>query len=98
MGAIPEFAPRGQDHLLRSTSVVTEVQYGKQSLSYKTFRPAASEVLRLTYLPRQIRVGDSPISKRDNLMEEGYTVTPLRDGDYIIRIRHSKSGAVRIAG
>jgi hypothetical protein len=98
MGAIPEFAPRGQDHLLRSTSVVTEVQYGKQSLSYKTFRPAASEVLRLTYLPKQIRVGDSAISKRDDLKEEGYTVTPLRDGDYIIRIRHIKSGAVRIAG
>ena len=37
MGAIPEFAPRGQDHLLRSTSVVTNVQYGLKCLSYKTF-------------------------------------------------------------
>ena len=33
MGAIPEFAPRGQDHLLRSTSVVTNVQYGLKCLS-----------------------------------------------------------------
>ncbi len=98
MGAIPEFAPYGQDHLLRSTSVVTDVQYGQRSLNYKTFRPAATEVLRLSYLPKQIRVGDKTIAVRNDLKGEGYTVTPLHDGDYIIRICHVGSETVHIAG
>jgi hypothetical protein len=98
MGAIPEFAPRGQDHLLRSTSVVTDVQYGQRSLAYQTFRPAATEVLRLSYLPKQVRVGDAAISVRNDLKDEGYTVTPLKDGDYIIRIHHKRSETVRILG
>ncbi len=98
MGAIPEFAPRNQDHLLRSTSVVTDVQYGKRTLTYKTFRAAATEVLRLSYLPREIRAADAVLSRRDNLKEDGYTILRLPDGDYVVRIRHSKTGNVRIAG
>jgi hypothetical protein len=98
LGAIPEFAPRGQDHLLRSSSVVTDVQYGQKSLTYKTFRPFAVDVLRLSYLPRQVRVGDAAIAVRNDLKDEGYTVTPLKDGDYIIRINHRQSETVRIQG
>jgi hypothetical protein len=98
MGAIPEFAPRGQDHLLRSSSVVTDVQYGKKSLVYKTFQSASSEVLRLSYLPKQIRVGDATLSVRNDLKSDGYTVTPLKDGDFVIRIRRSGAGEVRISG
>ena len=30
MGAVPEFAPIGQNHLLRSTSVIQKVTYGRQ--------------------------------------------------------------------
>lgn len=98
MGAIPEFAPHGQDHLLRSTSVVTDVQYGQRTLTYKTFRPAATEVLRLSYQPKQVRVGDTPISLTKDLKNEGYTVTPLKDGDYVIRIHHTHSETVHISG
>ena len=98
MGAIPEFAPPGQDHLLRSSSVVTDVQYGPKNLSYKTFRPSATDVLRLSYLPKQVRVGDIQVSVRNDLKNEGYTVTPLKDGDYVIRIRHTRPGTVHISG
>lgn len=98
MGAIPEFAPPGQDHLLRSTSVVTDVQYGQRTLSYKTFRPSATDVLRLSYLPKQVRVGDAQVSVRSDSKNEGYTVTPLKDGDYIVRIRRTRPGTVRISG
>jgi hypothetical protein len=78
--------------------VVTDVQYGQKSLTYKTFRPFAVDVLRLSYLPRQVRVGDAAIAVRNDLKDEGYTVTPLKDGDYIIRINHRQSETVRIQG
>jgi hypothetical protein len=36
LGAIPTLAPQHQDHLLRSSSVVQTVQYGKRSIQYRT--------------------------------------------------------------
>ena len=41
MGAIPEFAPIRENHLLRSSSVVTHVSYGNVSIEYKTFDSVA---------------------------------------------------------
>ena len=47
LGAIPTFAPQHQDHLLRSSSVVQAVQYGKHSIQYRTLilrRPRYSDL------------------------------------------------------
>ena len=59
MGAIPELAPVGQDHLLRSSSVVRKVQYSKLSLRYSTFAGSSTEVLRLSYAPLSVRAGNA---------------------------------------
>ena len=37
MAALPELAPRGEDHLLRSTSVVRRVSYRRRAVAYRTF-------------------------------------------------------------
>jgi hypothetical protein len=37
MGAVPEWAPPGEDHLVRSSSVVTEVAYRPRAVRYLTF-------------------------------------------------------------
>lgn len=98
MGAVPDFAPRGQDHLLRSTSVVRKVEYGQHSIRYQTFDPDASEVLRLTYKPSQVRAGQTTLSPRADLTGEGYTVKALPGGDYVIRVSHVSSGDISIGG
>jgi len=54
LGAIPEWAPRGEDHLLRSTSVVPEVAYAPGQVRYRAFDDAGEEVLRLSFVPRSI--------------------------------------------
>ena len=96
MAAIPEFAPKHADHLLRSSSVVTTVAYKPGELRYRTFHPDAAEVLRLTFRPASITAGTQALSLRSNLDGEGFTVSPLGD-DFVVRVRHSSSGEIRVA-
>ncbi len=98
LGAIPELAPKHEDHLLRSTSIVKTVQYGERSIHYWTFNPSATEVLRLSYKPATIEAGGAALSVRPDLKSQGYTITLLPGGDYVVRVRHTESGNVQIGG
>ena len=51
MGSLPEYAPVGADHLLRSSSIVQKVAYGRQRLAYTTFDRDSVEVIRRALLP-----------------------------------------------
>ena len=97
MGAVPEFAPVGETHLLHSTSVVQKVSYGKRSVSYQTFDRASTEVLRLNFKPRRVTAGGVTLREGRDVEAEGYTVQALASGDYVVRVRHVNSGAVSIA-
>ena len=96
MGAVPDFAPKGQDHLLRSSSVVQKVKYSSQGIEYQTFDKAATEVLRLTSKPARVVAGDSALPLRGDLKDEGYAVEALPDGDYVVRVRHARSNTISI--
>jgi hypothetical protein len=96
MGAIPEFSPVGQDHILRSSSVVQKVQYSTRSIDYRTFDEASTEVLRLSFHPVHITAGGVALSERSDLQSEGYTLERLADGDVIVRIRHVNSREISI--
>jgi len=98
MGALPEFAPIGENHLLRSSSVVQKVTYAEHSVQYKTFDAAATEVLRLHFKPARVTAGDTSLPQAESLQQDGYTVQPLAGGDFVVRVRHSKSGDVRVSG
>ncbi|MEW5980024.1 MAG: hypothetical protein AB1898_29870 [Acidobacteriota bacterium] len=98
MGAVPEFAPIGQDHLLRSSSVVQKVSYGNRKVEYRTFDNAGAEVLRLSFKPVRVTAQGTALAERNDLKEEGYTVRALPDGDYIVRLRRVKSKEARISG
>jgi hypothetical protein len=98
MGAIPELAPAGEDHLLRSSSVVQKVAYAARSIQYRTFDPAATEVFRLHFKPARITAGDASMPQRSDLNEDGFTVQPLRGGDFAVRVRHAHSGEIKVLG
>jgi hypothetical protein len=98
MGAVPDFAPVGENHLLRSSSVVQKVTYGNASVEYRTFDNAATEVLRLNFKPARVTAGGKALPERKDLKEEGFTVRPLPGGDYAVRLRHLESGEVSIMG
>jgi len=94
MAAVPEWAPSRENHLLRSTSIVTSASYG-DAVEYATF-DAATDVLRLRARPAKIDVGGVALALREDLAADGFTIAPIGSGDFVVRVRHA-SGTVRIA-
>jgi hypothetical protein len=96
MAAIPEFAPRGEDHLLGSTSVVTRVAYGKNLIAYRTFDADAREVFRLRSRPKSVTAGGTALSAAGDLTEEGFSVKPLDGGDFVLRVHHRQKTDIEV--
>ena len=71
--AMPELAPKRQDHLLGSTSVVQAVTYGKRRLSYRTFDADSVETLRLSYMPRRVVAGTAALQVSPDPAAVGYS-------------------------
>lgn len=96
MAAIPEWAPAGENHLLGSTNVVQKINYGTKGITYQTFLPGSTEVLRLTSLPKQITVDGKMLKRVDDLTNgEGWKWEKLKDGG-ILRINHHNGRNVAV--
>jgi hypothetical protein len=54
MAALPEMAPADQDHLLSSTSVITDITYTPGRIAYRTYHAEGAEILRLTFTPGSV--------------------------------------------
>ena len=94
MGAVPEWAPPGENHLVRSTSVVSHVEYAPDRVSWTTFDAEATETLRLASRPEAVTVGGTALGERDDLDEPGYVMQRLAGGDAVVRVRHTLPGEV----
>jgi hypothetical protein len=93
--AVPEWAPEGESHLLGSSSVVTKIAYGMGSVTYSTFDPTSTDVLRLSFIPDTVYAGGQPLKRRTDLKQEGYT---LDEATHVLRIRHEQSRDVDVQG
>jgi hypothetical protein len=93
--AVPEWAPADESHLLGSLSVVTKIAYAAGSVTYSTFDPESTDVLRLNFTPETITVGGKAISRRKDLSQEGYT---FDDKTHALSILHTSSRDVDIQG
>jgi hypothetical protein len=85
MALLPALAPKRQNHLLGSSSVVRSVSYGRNRVSYSTFAASAQEVLRLRFRPARVTGGEM-------------TVEPVGGGDYVVRVRHEDARSITLAG
>lgn len=97
LAAVPEWAPPGESHLLGTSSLVKDISYGSEEISYTTVHAKATDVLRLDTRPGRVLAGGRELVLRKSLEggQEGYTLRPLGD-DFELRIHHVGSGAVRI--
>jgi hypothetical protein len=98
LGAVPDFAPVGQDHLLRASSPVQKVSYGNRRIEYRTFGKAGTEVLRLNFRPGDVSAGGTRLTEQSDLNKDGYTVQPLQGGDFVVRVRHTRANDLTING
>jgi hypothetical protein len=93
MGAVPEWAPPGEDHIVRSSSVVAEVGYGPGSVRYRTFDAEGEEVLRLSFAPRAVTAGGRLLRRTDSRVEPGWR---FDQGTGVLRVRRCAARRVRI--
>lgn len=87
MGAVPAWAPPGENHLLRSSSVLRTIEYGDTAVSYSTFDDSGEEVLRLRLEPKSVQAGGVGVPKGDGM--PGYSMYPIANGGVAVRIRRN---------
>lgn len=92
LGAIPEWSPTNQTHLLRSTSIVKNISYGSNTVDYTTYDGDATEVLHVSFNPATITANGVVLPKRNDLSQPGWT---LDVATKTLRIHHS--GATQIS-
>jgi hypothetical protein len=95
MASVPEWAPRGENHLLCSTSLVQSIKYGQDRIEYQTFDPAAEELFKLRAPPKKIHRDAISLPLRKTLdRPECYTAVPAAGGGFIVKIRRQKDAAI----
>lgn len=95
LAAIPEWAPAGENHLLRSKSIITEIIYQSDKIIYSTFDDQSNEVLRLVSKPKSIYLNGIEMKETKNLKSEGWTWKPLENGG-VLKVFHTSGEKIEI--
>lgn len=93
LGAVPAWAPDRQSHLVRSTSIVNNINYSLLEISYGTTDGASTEILRTHFTPARVLIDGLALSQRADLAQAGWTFDPVLN---VMRIRHDVGTNVRI--
>ncbi len=98
MASVPEWAPADEDHLLGSTSVVRSIRYGEHEIAYVTFDRQSREVLRLRRQPVGVWAGTVALPRIENLHSgrQGFSVEPVSQGGFVVRIEHQRATEIAI--
>jgi len=95
LGAVPEWAPAGENHLLRSTAVVQEISYSAAAIALTAYEDGTDLVFRLTQPPAAVLAGEQPLARMEKAADAAYTWTPLGPGG-VLRIQRLPGKACRI--
>lgn len=97
MAAAPELAPSGTDHLLRTSSIVSHIDYRDNEISYTTFDDTSKEKLRLKHKPAGITVDGNILKEVSNPNTEGYVWQSIgSNGDGVLIVHKTAGKQVRI--
>jgi hypothetical protein len=88
--AVPEWAPADESHLVASSSVVTKIRYGTGSVTYSTFDPLSTDVLRLDFVPESVTVDGRPVARKQ--------ILPAAGRDSSLMNRHACSASATSPG
>jgi hypothetical protein len=95
LAAVPGWAPPNQSHLVGSTSVVRTVSYLTGEVAYETADAAATDSLRLAFVPQSVTADGAPLAQRTDLAQPGWTFDPTTR---VMRLRRTAGRTVRISG
>jgi hypothetical protein len=95
IAAIPEWSISGENHLLKSTSVIQSINYEKNKINYQTYDNASTEVFRLFSKPKTIKVSDQVLNESQNPDPTGWTWRSLDVGG-VLKLKHDQGNQVEI--
>jgi len=93
MGAVTDWAPAAQTHLLESASTVTNIMYTPTLVNYTTFDASSLEKMKVAAVPTSVSVDGVAISQRGDLAAEGWTYDPATT---VLQIRHDTGTNVAV--
>ena len=100
MASMPELAPKGQNHLLRTSSVIKEIQYTADKISYETRDKDSTELLRIDFELEKVLADGVCLPRVENVSElekkDGYAYDASGDAAGVLRIHHSKVNKIEI--
>ena len=93
LGAVPEWAPSGQTHLLQASSAVKSVDYSSNQVSYTTFEGTGTDTLKMAAAPSAVSANGVSLAQVSDLSTgNGYTYDPSTG---VLKLRHD--GATQIS-
>ena len=94
------FGAGRENHIMRSSSVVTNVVYGKGRVVYTTFdgEPNAVDIVRLAFRPTAVTADERPLLQTAAASADGYQLQELSNGDFIVTVRHAGARAIVLTG
>lgn len=103
MAAAPGLAPDNQDHLLRTSSVITNIDYQAGRIEYHTYDAQSQEKLKITtFSPLSVTANGIPLPRLYSLAaldnQEGYTLGLPGDLPTVMRVRHDLGTTIVITG
>jgi hypothetical protein len=98
LGAYPPWAMGTGNHLLRSTSVVQEISYAADQITYRTYDRRAQEVLILDFAPSSVvSVSGEALPNRSDPAEPGWELENNGAGSYTVKVTHHDSNSITIS-
>ena len=94
--AIPEWAPPGENHLVKSTSIVTNIDYGADKINYSTYDRDSKDAFRLAAKPRSVKVDGKLLKPVKSLVQSGWMWESLDQGG-ILRLNKKNAKEVEIS-
>jgi hypothetical protein len=94
MAALPELAP-DENHLLKSTSVIRNIEYNHGKIAFTTFDNESDVVLRLISKPSDITLNGKKIEFNEASDENTWQWTPLEKGG-TVNIKFKGGNSVEI--
>ncbi|HEY2347420.1 MAG TPA: hypothetical protein VGH64_00330, partial [Puia sp.] len=91
MSAAPQLGPDNSDHLLGSSSVVKNISYQPESISYTVFDSASVETFRLQLKPKKIMLNGNALKEVEDANAEGW-IWQLLDKGGVLTIKHHGNG------
>ncbi|MBX2924208.1 MAG: hypothetical protein KF746_18550 [Chitinophagaceae bacterium] len=97
MAAAPQLAPSDADHMLRTSSIVSDIQYEPGRIKYSTFDNHSSEKFRLVRKPESITVNDAALPRTTDSDTEGWVWETMGDnGGGVLHIKKTNGKDVSI--